>query len=165
VDWREPDQNSRVLDWRRRAHDFGLVPVEGRGAGAPEVVEPADRLLEEEEPEAFDEQPVYEMDREGLEREEVEEEPEARLPQDEVDLVRVYLRHIGRRKLLTATQEQEIGRAIEERRGALLGELATIPAARRTLLALADEVRQLRPRGVASRAASAASASSACQAM
>lgn len=142
VDWREPEQNARVLDWRRRAHEFGLVPVEGHGAGAAAVVEPPDRLLEEEEPEAFDEQPVYGPDHDALEREEMEEEPEARLPQDEVDLVRVYLRHIGRRKLLTAVQEQEIGRAIESARGALLGDLATIPAARRTLLALADEVRK-----------------------
>jgi RNA polymerase primary sigma factor len=105
------------------------------------VVEPPERLLEEEEPEAFDEQPIEEAEREALERDEIEEAPEARLPQDEVDLVRVYLKHIGRRKLLTAKQEQEIGRSIEEARGELLAELATIPAARHTVHSLAEEVR------------------------
>jgi RNA polymerase primary sigma factor len=104
------------------------------------VVEPPERLLEEE-PEAFDEQPIEEAEREALERDEIEEAPEARLPQDEVDLVRVYLKHIGRRKLLTAKQEQEIGRSMEEARGELLAELATIPAARHTLHSLAEEVR------------------------
>ncbi|MBS1237664.1 MAG: hypothetical protein H6R37_908, partial [Deltaproteobacteria bacterium] len=39
------------------------------------------------------------------EPEEIEEAPEARLRQEELDLVRVYLKHIGRRKLLTGLQE------------------------------------------------------------
>ena len=141
VDWREPERNAHVLDWHERAHQFGLAPVEHRGAIEP-LIEPPERLLEEEEPEAFDEQPLEEAEREALEREELEEPPEARLPQDEVDLVRVYLKHIGRRKLLTAKQEQEIGRTIELARGDLVAELAVIPAARQTLLALAAAVRR-----------------------
>src|SRR5438105_6040182 len=56
IDWHEPARNARVLDWRARAHEFGLVPVEAEGAGDGLVVEPADRLLEEEEAEAFGEQ-------------------------------------------------------------------------------------------------------------
>jgi RNA polymerase primary sigma factor len=59
-----------------------------------------------------------------------------------LDLVRVYLTHIGRRKLLTARQEQEIGRKIEVARGELLAALVVIPAARRTLLSLADTIRR-----------------------
>ncbi len=129
-----------VLDWRERAHNFGLIPIDDHGAIEPPAVEPPARLLEEEEPEAFDKQPIDEAEREALEPEEVEEPPEARLPQDELDLVRVYLKHIGRRKLLTAQQEQEIGRTIEVARGDLLGELAEVPAARHTLLSLADAV-------------------------
>ena len=141
VDWREPARNAHVLDWRERAHTFGLVPVDEHGVTEPTIVEPPERLLVEEEPEAFEEQPLEEAEREALTPEEVEEAPEARLPQDEIDLVRVYLTHIGRRKLLTARQEQEIGRKIELVRGDVLAELATIPAARQTLFSLADAVR------------------------
>ena len=142
VDWRDPERNAHVLDWRERAHAFGLVPLEERGAPEPPIVEPPERLLEEEEPEAFEEQPLEEAEREALEPEEIEEAPEARLPQAELDLVRVYLRHIGRRKLLTAQREQEIGRNIEVARGEVLAELATIPAAQQTVLSLVDAVRR-----------------------
>jgi hypothetical protein len=141
VDWREPERNARILDWRERAHTFGLVPVE-RSGPVEQVVEPPERLLSEEEPEAFEEQPLDEAEWEALEPEEIEEAPEARLPQEELDLVRVYLRHIGRRKLLTARQEAEIGRKMEVGRGELLAELTVIPAARQTLLSLADAVRR-----------------------
>jgi hypothetical protein len=80
----------------------------------------------------------------ALEPEEIEEAPEARLPQEELDLVRVYLSHIGRRKLLTNQQEADIGRKMEVARGELLAELTVIPAARQTLLSLADAVRRFR---------------------
>jgi hypothetical protein len=120
---------------------FGLVPVDDHGAMEPAIVEPPERRLAEEEPEAFEEQRLEDAEREVLQTEEIEEAPQARLPQEELDLVRVYLTHIGRRKLLTARQEQEIGRKIEVARGELLAELATIPAALQTLLALADAVR------------------------
>jgi RNA polymerase primary sigma factor len=142
VDWQEPETNARVLDWRDRAHHFGLLPVDEHGTAGPLLVEPADRFLAEEEPEAFDEQPLDEAEREELAPGEIEEEPEARLPHEDVDLVRVYLTHMGRRKLLTAAQEQEIGRRIEAVRGELLAELTAIPAARQTLLSLADDVRR-----------------------
>jgi RNA polymerase primary sigma factor len=143
VDWREPEGNAHVLDWRGRAHEFGLLPVtdDQEEIEAP-VVEPAERLIEEEEAEAFGDQPVEDAEREGLTAEELQEAPQARLPQEEVDLMRLYLRHIGRRKLLNARQEQEIGSRIEAARRDLLAELATIPAARRTLLSLADAVRR-----------------------
>jgi RNA polymerase primary sigma factor len=141
VDWREPARNAHVLDWRERARTFGLVPIDEHGAIEPATNEPPERLLVEEEPEAFEEQPLEEAERGALAPEEVEEAPDARLPQDELDLVRVYLTHIGRRKLLTARQEQEIGRKIEVVRGDLLVELVTIPSARRTLFSLADTVR------------------------
>ena len=148
VDWHDPGRNSHVLDWRERAHGFGLVPVEEEQDEAdgtvvePPVVEPPERLLEEEEPEAFEQQPIEDAEREALEPEEIDEAPEARLRREELDLVRVYLRHIGRRKLLTARQEQEIGRRIEIARGELLAELIAIPCARKTLLDLAGAVRR-----------------------
>jgi RNA polymerase primary sigma factor len=63
------------------------------------------------------------------------------VPHEDLDLVRVYLKHIGGRKLLKARDEQEIGARIERARGDLLAELAAIPAGRQTLLTLADAVR------------------------
>jgi RNA polymerase primary sigma factor len=143
VDWREPERNAHVLDWRERAHEFGLIPIGNQDAFDRPVIEPAERLLEEEEPEAFDDQPIEEdAGREEQESEETEDAPEARLPQEEPDLVRVYLKHIGRRKLLKKHEEQAIGLRIEQARSDLLTELAAIPAARRTFLSLADAVRQ-----------------------
>ena len=58
IDWREPERNADVLDWRRRAHEFGLVPVDDGEPPDAHVVPPADRLLREEDAEAFDDQPI-----------------------------------------------------------------------------------------------------------
>jgi RNA polymerase primary sigma factor len=140
VDWREPERNMRVLDWRERAHEFGLVPLEDHDSPQEHIVAAPERLLAEEEPEAFDDQAI-DAEREPLESEELEEAPGARVSREDVDLVRVYLKHIGQRRLLKAPEEQEVGRAIEQARGHLLAELAAIPAAMVTLLALADAVR------------------------
>ena len=142
VDWEEPERNAHVLDWRERAHSFGLIPLDDHAPVDPPIVEPPDLLIAEEEPEAFDDQPLDDADRVALGRDELEEAPESRLPQEELDLVRVYLKHIGRRKLLTGAQEKEIGRRIEVARSELLAELVMIPAARQTLFALADAVRE-----------------------
>ena len=148
IDWREPERNAHVLDWRQRAHKFGVMPValESEDVEAPEgmVIEPPERLLREEEPEAFDDQQIDAAGEERVAADELEES----LPQesgglhDEVDLVRVYLSHIGRHKLLKASDEQAIGERMERARNDLLTELAAIPAARQTLAALADEVRR-----------------------
>jgi RNA polymerase primary sigma factor len=141
VDWREPERNGHVLDWRERAHEFGLLPVDDHGSMDHGLVEPAERMIDEGEPEAFDDRPIENTDEETLEPEEIDEAPEARVPHEDVDLVRVYLKHIGRRKLLKAHEEQDIGRSIELARAELLAELATMPTARRTLLSLADAIR------------------------
>jgi RNA polymerase primary sigma factor len=140
VDWREPERNTRVLDWRERAHEFGLVPVVPSGDVEPLLVAPPDRMLADGEPEAFDDQSIDDGDRAELDDENAEESPDARLPREELDLVRVYLKHIGRRRLLRAEEEQAIGRRIEVARAKLLVELATIPSARRTLESLAAAV-------------------------
>ncbi len=138
IDWLEPERNASVLDWRQRARSFGLIPLDGPRSIDSKPVEPPERLLAEEEPEAFEAQRLDA--RECLTPEDLEEAPEAQLRREELDLVGVYLKHIGRRKLLTAQQEREIGRAMEVARGELLSDLAAIPAARQTLLALADAV-------------------------
>jgi RNA polymerase primary sigma factor len=144
IDWDNPDRNAHVLDWRGRAHGYGLIPVEEGGwtIEAP-LTESPEQLLAEEEPEAFEAQPV----REGAEAAEVPEVEEedavsARAPGEDVDLVRVYLKHIGKRKLLKAKDEQEIGLRIEQRRGELQAALGLLPCARHTLLKLVDDVRK-----------------------
>src|SRR4051812_18609563 len=139
VDWREPEATARVLDWRGRSREFGLLPVEDDGTVEDPVVEPALRLIEEEEPEAFADQSIDERDVD-IEAEAADDEPEAPLAHEDVDLVRVYLRNIGRRPLLKPEQEQEIGRTIESARSDLLAELATIPVGVCTILSLADTV-------------------------
>ena len=53
----------------------------------------------------------------------------AALAREDVDLVRVYLRNIGKRKLLKAKEEQDIGRRIEIARSELLSALGTLPCA------------------------------------
>jgi RNA polymerase sigma factor (sigma-70 family) len=141
VDWTAPERNAHVLDWRARAHTFGLLPLD-REVALDEVIESPERLLTEEEPEAFDEQRLDPEDGEAGPQQEPADEVEAGVSQEDLDLVRVYLGHISRRRLLTAAEEQEIGRLMEAARGELLAELVVIPAAQQTLIALADEVRE-----------------------
>jgi RNA polymerase primary sigma factor len=101
-----------------------------------------ERLLHEEEPEAFEDQPLDEVEREELSSDEMEEAPQAGVPDVEIDLVRTYLTSIARRKLLTAREEQEIGRRIEITRGELLAAIGAIPSALQTLVALEEAVKR-----------------------
>src|SRR5690606_2125408 len=61
---------------------------------------------------------------------------------EDLDLVRLYLKTVGQRKLLTAKQEQAIGKRIEDARGELQAALGSIPVALNTLLSLASEVKK-----------------------
>jgi RNA polymerase primary sigma factor len=152
IDWNDPARNSHILDWRERAHDFGLVPVTGADAddanNPATVVESADLLLREEEPEAAESQKMGGLDQYGpqfdpqYDNDEQPRDQDGAAATEDVDLVRMYLRQIGRRKLLKAGDEQEIGARIERARGDLLAAIGAIPVARRTLLALADSVRE-----------------------
>jgi hypothetical protein len=54
----------------------------------------------------------------------------------------VYLKHVGKRKLLKAREEQEIGQRIETARAGLQSALSAIPCAVATLMDLAGEVRR-----------------------
>jgi RNA polymerase primary sigma factor len=139
IDWQEPERNMHVLDWRARAEEYGLNPVDGGRKHRNAVVEPPEQLLEEEEPEAFEEQEIPrrfdEVDPE------VEETPEIRPVAEDGDLVRVYLKHIGKRPLLKAKDEQEIGLRIEKARGELQAALGAIPVARQALLDLGAKVK------------------------
>ncbi len=142
IDWQEPERNMHVLDWRERAHEFGLgaTPGEDEEEG---LVLPPDQLIEEEEPEALERQAVdAELDEEPLRREEPEERLEPGASREDIDLVRVYLKNVGKRKLLKAREEQEIGQRIETARGRLQALLGSVPCALQTLLALADHVKK-----------------------
>jgi len=148
IDWQDPDRNARILDWRQRAHEFGLLPVSDADGTATtaESDEPhaPEQLLHDEEPEAFDDQAVDEDEEEEDSEEDATAEadvsssaaPEAA----DADLVRTYLSNIARRKLLTGKDEQLIGARIETARGELLVEMAAIPCALQTLISLADGV-------------------------
>ena len=140
IDWHEPAQNARVLDWRQRAEAFGLNPIADDGGTDGPIVLPADQLIDEEEPEATS--PLGFNDVEAVEPVPDDDEPaDARLPVADTDPVRVYLQEIGRRRLLTSAQEQEIGGRIEAARAALLAELPLVPRGLCCLLSLADTVR------------------------
>jgi RNA polymerase primary sigma factor len=151
IDWIEPDRNVRVLDWRERAQQFGLVPVGPDEERLPVASTSPERLLREEEPESMADQPVLEKpdaeDEEGeLDEDAVsgaEEVFEAGpVSHEDADLVRMYLSQLGKRPLLTFAQEQEIGLRIEQRRADLLTALATLPCALSTIASLAEHVRK-----------------------
>jgi RNA polymerase sigma factor (sigma-70 family) len=140
IDWHEPAQNARVLDWRQRAESFGLNPIGEDGGTDGPVVLPADQLIDEEEPEAI--APLGFGDVEAVEPiADDDEASDARLPPADTDPVRVYLQEIGKRRLLTSAQEQEIGGRIEAARAALVAELPLVPRGLCCLLSLADTVR------------------------
>jgi RNA polymerase primary sigma factor len=144
IDWRQPDRNLHVLDWRERAHQFGLVPVDDGGddTADPHAMDgqTPERLIEEEEDEAFDQQRIDGEDE--PDGDELEQPAEAGVSSEDLDLVRVYLKHIGRRKLLKASEEQAIGRRIEVARQDLQAALGALPCAVDALLRLADHVRR-----------------------
>jgi RNA polymerase primary sigma factor len=139
IDWNVPERNMHVLDWRARAHEYGLNPIGDAPWEPSALVEPPGQLIDEEEPEAYDAQPVTRVETDADES--VAESDVTERSSEDADLVRLYLKHIGRRPLLKAKDEQEIGLRIENARNAVLAALATIPTARQTVLDLAEQVR------------------------
>src|SRR5688572_19184011 len=139
IDWAEPAQNARVLDWRQRAQAFGLTGIADDGGTDGPIVLPVDRLIEEDDAEVAP-QGLDDGEAIGL-AEDADDITAAGTAGADVDPVRVYLQDIGRRKLLTLAQEQEIGRRIETARSELLCEFARIPRGVCCLLKLAERVR------------------------
>jgi RNA polymerase primary sigma factor len=149
IDWTEPERNAHVLDWRQRAHEFGLLPGDETDE-AP--VLPADQLLQEDDPEAFEPHDFRAPEESGREKDELGDDDDSDEPsqdpgatREDLDLVRVYLKHVGKRRLLKAKEEQQIGERIERARGELQATLGRIPCVVRTILALADEVKHGTP--------------------
>ena len=143
IDWKDPANQAHILDWRRRTHEFHVGP-EADGAplaeDTPFATQP-ERLLEEEEPEAFRPQQFPDVDDFDVEELEKEKPTAGPLGHEDVDLVRVYLQHIGKRKLLKKQEEVAIGQRIEQAGADLVARLADIPAALQTLVSLADRIR------------------------
>jgi len=114
IEWSDSSRQAQVLDWHHRAQEFGLDVEEHEDVeGGPRYDVDPKRLLEDEAHEAFAPQHVEE----DLERETEDEDDERLEPgstgREDVDLVRVYLQHIGRRKLLKAPEEVALGQRIE----------------------------------------------------
>ena len=145
IEWTDPSKQAHVLDWRHRAQEFGLT-VDGRDATDPSrPYGESGRMLQDDEPEAFADQPIpdgrIEDEVEDENEEQAEQAPQAGVSREDVDLVRVYLQHIGKRRLLKAHQEREIGERIETAQRHVVAAMAEIPGAVQTLAALADRIR------------------------
>ena len=104
-------------------------------------MQPPDRLLLEEDVEAVDNQHIEDAEGDDPTGKNWIGRSSPMCRGDELDLVRVYLSHVGKRKLLKAREEQELGLRIETARGEVQGALAPLPCAVQTLVSLADHVR------------------------
>jgi RNA polymerase primary sigma factor len=141
IEWTDPSRQAHVLDWRQRAQEFGLA-VDGREEAEPRrPYDESERLVHDDEPEAYADQPIPEGEAENVEDDEQGQAAEAGVSREDVDLVRVYLQHIGKRRLLKAHQEREIGERIEAAQSKVVAAMSDIPGAVQTLLALADRIR------------------------
>src|SRR4051812_14910014 len=108
VKWEDAPPQVNVLDWRKRASSYGLKrPVEEDGGADETDFERApEQLIGEEDPEALEEQPLQTEAVDGLNADELNQEPpEQGVYGADVDLVRMYLQQVGRRPLLTPLQE------------------------------------------------------------
>jgi RNA polymerase primary sigma factor len=139
TEWADQTRQAQVLEWNTRNQEFGADLDDQDG---DERVEP-ERLLVDDEPEPFAAQAIDEPEEVFADQEDEENvsAPGAGVGREDVDLVRLYLQHIGRRKLLKAQDEQVIGQRIETAQQQVLGALSEIPGALNTLLAMADGVR------------------------
>jgi RNA polymerase primary sigma factor len=105
---------------------------------ADPLADPDQALLEGMEPERAE--ASYFEEEEGPSVLPVEEAAE--VPPPEADPVRLYLKEIGKARLLTAAEEVEIGRRIESGQAELRRALGAVPMALEELLSLADRVRK-----------------------
>lgn len=168
VGWGDANLEAALLDWRFRAFEWGLVPLESVSlplAPAPSRLSPAyrppgeleeeagsddgrldavrRRMLEEDDPEAFESAgaALEEAQEAAGEVDALAEEvPEAGIPVEEADPVRSYLREIGRRRLLRPEEETMLGRQIERAREEMVSLFAVLPPALDALFRLADRI-------------------------
>lgn len=139
VEWEEAGPQTHVLDWRTRAGAFGLRQMpDGDAPDSPDVDDEPEKLIDAEDPEAAEMQRLPDRD---------EDEPDTLgRPEDgvygaDLDLVRMYLSQLAKRPLLTPAQEKDLGRRLDDARGALASAVSSIPGAIDTLVRLGSLVR------------------------
>jgi hypothetical protein len=71
------------------AHEFGLRAADDPDDAAEHSTEPPDRLLREEDAEAFDDQPIADAEGEDPNRDDGDRPVESGVSREELDLVRV----------------------------------------------------------------------------
>ena len=144
IEWSDHSRQAQVLDWRHRAHEFGLdVDDRDHGDHDDSDAEPA-RMLADDDPEAYSAQTIPDTDDFDAREPDEEDTPSSAagaLGREDVDLVRLYLQHIGRRKLLKAHEEVILGERIERGLRDVLTALIEIPTAVQTLVSLAERIR------------------------
>ena len=138
IEWNDSSRQAHILDWHQRAQGFGLAVDEHEAQ--EDLYNPKD-VLDHEEPEAYAPQHIEEPEEREQDEHDEEEYAAAEVGREDLDLVRVYLQHIGRRRLLKAHEEVAIGERIEKAQRELAAALGEIPSAMQTLMSLADRIR------------------------
>jgi len=149
VQWDDPAQQVRVLDWRKRATEYGVNTPGVDDSVADAFDDAPELLIADEEPEAADALGLPAEERRRRDRgadDEYEDDANEPRPADatareDADLVRMYLQQVGLRPLLKPEEEIEIGRRLDAARASVVGALARIPCVLDTLARLADLVR------------------------
>ena len=136
VQWEEHPPQRQVLDWRRRAGAFGIHPIVDENDGDDESPDPT-QLIAAEEPEASESQ-ALDDDAEAADSAEPSSDPIDNVRAEDVDLVRVYLMQVGRRRLLTPAEETRVGARLDQGRRGLIGALSQFPCVIDNLGKLAD---------------------------
>jgi RNA polymerase sigma factor (sigma-70 family) len=148
VEWETAPPQVNVLDWRKRAGSFGLKRPRGEDEETDDASDydgAPNRLIEAEDPEAIETQALSDGDADGFNPDALgSEAAEDGVRGADIDLVRMYMQQIGKRNLLTAAQEADIGRRLDEARTELIASLSRIPAAIDTLGRLATLVAENR---------------------
>ena len=142
VQWEDDSPQRRVLDWRRRAGAYGIHPPAGDDEELDTNGDPI-ALIAAEEPEASSDlhRDVDEDDEDGAVDELEADRPDAAARAEDGDLVRTYLRQVGRRPRLTPAEESRAGARLDAARHALVGALSGFPCVIDNLGRLADLVK------------------------
>jgi len=135
IQWEDEPPHRQVLDWRRRAGTFGINPVIDEDDEAGDAA----RLIASEEPEASAPQVVDRDEAEDGDNE-AGDLADAGARAEDVDLVRLYLVQVGKRRLLTPREEAAVGARLDRARRGMIAALSAFPCVIDNLGRLADLV-------------------------